>query len=166
MCNYQKGYFMKKLLPIALLACSAAAWGSEFDSFKFLSDKSLIKKECAEIGFGWGPFRNQKQEGCKYIHETLAKFNEPDREIGLVETLLGGLIGPSGRDLMGDLSRDANMGEMKKNVNAVLGTKYTQDEMRAEHNLLADTAHYIRKTRAERKHKAEAPKIRQRQDPY
>lgn len=153
-------------MPIALLACSALTWSSDFDSFKFLPKKSLIKKECTDIGFGWGPFRNKKQVGCKYIHDTLAKFNEPDRQPGLTELFFGLLIGPNGRDLMSDLGRDANMREMKDNVFAVLGEKYTQDQMRDEHNLLADTAKHIRETRAERKKQAEAPKVRQRQDPY
>lgn len=151
---------------IALLGSSATMYCGNFDSFKFLPAKSLIKQECADIGFGWGPFRSKKQDSCKYIYDTLAKFDAPDPKPGLTDASFGLLLGPNGKDWIAAAAQEANSREMKNHVFTILGEKYSKDAMREEHTLLADTAQKIRATRLERRKQAETPKRQQRQDPY
>lgn len=154
-------------LLVALITCGAPLKCADFDPFKHLPEESLIKKECSECGYGNFFYRNKKQKSCGYIRDTLTKFNEPDRVPGLIEVIIGGLMGPNGRDLVSSLITDANSSEMKQHVNTLLGKKYSKEEMRQEHTLLAKTAENIHKTRAERKKEATSYKPPHRpEDPY
>jgi hypothetical protein len=138
----------------------------DFNPFDFLPPQSLVKKECSECGFGNILFRSSKQQGCRDIRDTLAKFNEPDRKMGFFELLFGLFLGPNGRDLVSDWHCSANEQKMKQKVFAVLGEKYSPEKMREEHTLLYETAKRIHETRNERKKQAAIPRKRHPQDPY
>jgi hypothetical protein len=151
---------------VAFLLCCAHVQGAGFDPFQFLPETSRIKQECLKCGSGYPLFRTTKQQGCKYIQETLAKFNEPDPEPGFLDVLFGLFVGPNGVDLVAELGRQGNESTMKQNVFAVLGETCSPEEMRQEHRLVYETAKQIRATRAERKMQQKTSEPRAPQDPY
>src|SRR5580692_10531010 len=96
------------LLPSILMSYCVQIRAGDFDPFSMVPDKSVIKKECSECGYGNFIFRSKKQKGCVYVRDTLAKFNEPDPKPGFVETFFWMMLGPNGKDLMVDLARSGN----------------------------------------------------------
>lgn len=163
---------MKKSLFFFITVLCATVSSSythvKLDPYSYLPNDSLIKEECAQCGQGNWFYANDKQKACKNIRETLAKFNEPDPEPGLLGLLFGLLIGPNGRDLMGDLHRQANTSEMKENVFAVLGEKCTKEQMRDEHEKLWQAALAIRADRGKNSNKASQgySTYKKPEDPY